>query len=159
MKIQNTLGNKAKFFAQYWGQKVVIWNKNLNILPKRNILINEVDEMDILELTPLSQITDEDAKEITTICEEKYILSRGTKDGFRIETASSLSGDNQDRSIYYSKDGIVLFYNDGNWGGSGYKVVNTLKIYDYLRSKGYALPWMDLTIEDLIEYGWIKLKP
>jgi hypothetical protein len=29
---------------------------------------------------------------------------------------------------------------------------------DYLRSKGYALPWMDLSVEDLVEYGWIKLK-
>ena len=29
---------------------------------------------------------------------------------------------------------------------------------DYLRSKGYALPYMDLSVEDLISYGWIKLK-
>lgn len=29
---------------------------------------------------------------------------------------------------------------------------------DYLRSKGYALPWMGLSVEQLIEYGWIKLK-
>jgi hypothetical protein len=28
---------------------------------------------------------------------------------------------------------------------------------DYLRSKGYALHWMDLSVEDLVEYGWIKL--
>ena len=25
--------------------------------------------------------------------------------------------------------------------------------YDYLRSKGYALPWMGLSVEKLIEYG------
>jgi hypothetical protein len=29
---------------------------------------------------------------------------------------------------------------------------------DYLRSKGYALHWMDLSVKDLVEYGWIKLK-
>ena len=29
---------------------------------------------------------------------------------------------------------------------------------DYLRSKGYAVPWMGLSIEQLINYGWIKLK-
>lgn len=29
---------------------------------------------------------------------------------------------------------------------------------DYLRSKGYALPWMELSIEQLIEYGWVKVK-
>jgi hypothetical protein len=32
-----------------------------------------------------------------------------------------------------------------------------LKEADYLRSKGYALPWMDLSVDDLVEYGWIKL--
>ena len=35
------------------------------------------------------------------------------------------------------------------------KMANTV---DYLRSKGYALPWMDLSVEDLVKYGWIKLK-
>lgn len=29
---------------------------------------------------------------------------------------------------------------------------------DYLRSKGYALPWMGLSVEKLIKYGWVKLK-
>ena len=29
---------------------------------------------------------------------------------------------------------------------------------DQLRSLGFALPWMDLSVKDLIEYGWVKLK-
>lgn len=29
---------------------------------------------------------------------------------------------------------------------------------DQLRNLGYALPWMDLSVEDLVEYGWVKLK-
>ena len=29
---------------------------------------------------------------------------------------------------------------------------------DYFRSKGYALPYMDLSVEDLVKYGWVKLK-
>lgn len=28
---------------------------------------------------------------------------------------------------------------------------------DYLRSKGYALPWMGLSVEEMVEAGWIKL--
>lgn len=28
---------------------------------------------------------------------------------------------------------------------------------DYLRSKGYALPWMGLTVEEIAHAGWIKL--
>lgn len=29
---------------------------------------------------------------------------------------------------------------------------------DFLRSEGYLIPWMDLTIEDIIQYGWAKIK-
>ena len=29
---------------------------------------------------------------------------------------------------------------------------------DYLRSKGYALPWLGLSVEEMIEAGWIKIK-
>lgn len=28
---------------------------------------------------------------------------------------------------------------------------------DYLRSKGYALTWMGLSVEEMVEVGWIKL--
>jgi hypothetical protein len=28
---------------------------------------------------------------------------------------------------------------------------------DYLRSKGYALPWMGLSVDEMVEAGWIKL--
>lgn len=29
---------------------------------------------------------------------------------------------------------------------------------DYLRSKSYALPWNGITVEEMIEWGWVKLK-
>ncbi|MDV3490968.1 hypothetical protein CMV03_07160 [Elizabethkingia anophelis] len=32
------------------------------------------------------------------------------------------------------------------------------RIIDYLRSRGYALPWMEISVQKLIEYGWVKLK-
>lgn len=32
-----------------------------------------------------------------------------------------------------------------------------LYITDYLRSKGYALPWMGLSVDQMVEAGWIKL--
>lgn len=37
------------------------------------------------------------------------------------------------------------------------KVVQNTKVADYLRSKGYALPYMGISVEDQIKYGWIKL--
>ncbi len=38
-------------------------------------------------------------------------------------------------------------------------IAESLKSYeaDYLRSKGYAVPWMDLSVDDLVEYGWVKI--
>jgi hypothetical protein len=33
----------------------------------------------------------------------------------------------------------------------------SLEIYDYLRSQGYVLPWRGLSVDELIEYGWVIL--
>lgn len=30
-------------------------------------------------------------------------------------------------------------------------------VMDYLRSKGYALPYLDYTLEEMVEYFWIKI--
>ena len=38
------------------------------------------------------------------------------------------------------------------------RVVGYIQSLDYLRSKGYAPPYMDLSVEDLVEYGLVKLK-
>jgi len=29
---------------------------------------------------------------------------------------------------------------------------------DYLRTKGYAVPWLDLSVQELIDYKWIIIK-
>jgi hypothetical protein len=29
---------------------------------------------------------------------------------------------------------------------------------DYLRSKGYSVPWMGISVEEQVQRGWIKLK-
>lgn len=67
------------------------------------------------------------------------------------EDASSLRG--------FINKGDFLFYlrkckNQYNFIDSNL----SLGDLDYLRSKGYALPFHNLSVEDLIRYGWIKLK-
>ena len=32
------------------------------------------------------------------------------------------------------------------------------EIVDKIRLNGFSWPWMDLSVQDLIDYGWIKLK-
>lgn len=59
----NTLENKAKFFAQYWGQKIAtrkIGNAWCPLKLNRTVIQSEINKW-TLELKPLSSITDEDA--------------------------------------------------------------------------------------------------
>lgn len=126
MKIQNTLENKAKFFAQYYGQHVLYFSSDF-LRKIDNLTLDSVENDDYLELKPLSQISDEDASKV---CDLIFIT-------------------NNNLNIQQIKQ-IVILIESNNW--------NNYKIFDYLRSKGYALPYIDLSVEDLVEYGWIKLK-
>jgi hypothetical protein len=114
--------NKAKFFAQYWGQKV------LRITPYELVQVgisgwNLKHEDFYLELTPISAITDEDAIEVVNCGHEIEFLEKGWR----------------------QKESVVIF---------DYKP----KAVDYLRSRGYALPWMGISVEDQVKFGWVKLK-
>ena len=150
MKTENTLENKRKFFAQYWGQKIL-----LHVIDVDDILLLLNNEIDndvknwLLYLTPLSQITDEDAIQGIMFTYNKTYEDLGEiLEVKHYNTFSSITttrgGENfkTSRSIHHWNGDIKI--------GS--------KECDYFRSKGYALPWMDLSVEDLVEYGWVKLK-
>lgn len=120
-KTENTLENKAKFFAQYWGVDVVNYGRGAKLMS-----VDFVDFIDLknelfLELTPLSQIRNEDVS-------------------------------------YLGENHAISFDEFGCYYGRGAGHSWTSSEIDYLRSKGYALPWMDLSVEDLVDYGWVKLK-
>ena len=59
MKTENTLENKAKFFAQYWGQHVLYFSSDF-LRKIDNLTLDSIENDDFLELKPLSQISDED---------------------------------------------------------------------------------------------------
>ena len=124
MKTENTLENKARFFAQYWGQHVLYFSSDF-LRKIDNLTLDSIENDDFLELKPLSQISDEDAIEIS-----KFYPSFGSD----IRNAV--------KELFQEWNVLELSIETG----------------DFLRSKGYALPYMDLSVEDLIEYGWIKLK-
>lgn len=131
-KLENTPENKARFFAQYWGQEV-IYNTEGHWIGEpvnHNSMAVLSVRSPYLELTPLSQISDEDCKHV--------FYGQTTKQMVHYITHSNY-GFNHDVVEYF----IIHL-----------KPVD----FDYLRSKGYALPWMGLSVEDLIRYGWVKLK-
>lgn len=127
--MENTLKNKAQFFALYYRQDVYC-NKNLKNCTLVYDCLIYPEKTEYLELTSLSQITDKDAlwlgKNVNQYC------------------------DSYQDDLKYCKDLTERMQRNNH-------LINSEQA-DYLRSKGYALPWMDLSIEDLIEYGWIKLK-
>jgi len=109
--MENTIDNKKKFFALYWGQDVALVTKGSYTHPKDtkhvvcgqviNSLTSYVKHNYSLELLPVALI---------------------------------------------QEDEVVECFRKG------------LQSIDYMRSKGYALPYMDLSVDDLISYRWIKLK-
>ncbi len=156
MKLENTLENKTKFFAQYWGQDLlcrVIFGKNKNEIimhntPCSNLKLGEIIDS-YLELKPLSQISDEDVIQGITylynITREALgeILEIKHYDTFSSITTIGIGCNfKTSRSIHH-------------WRGT--KKIGSFEA-DYFRSKGYALHYMDLSVKDLIEYGWVKLE-
>lgn len=131
--MENTLENKGKFFAQYYGQQILKWHDKGMILKMIwTDLRNDLKENHYLEIKPLSSITDEDA----------YLVA---KISFRGEEYHS------------SEIGKRLVQSVESENASYFSGALCCAIYDYLRSKGYALPYMGLNVEKQIEYGWIKL--
>ena len=124
--MKNTLENKAKFFAQYWGQNILRYEPDLGYHRIVNdYKIGNADEF-VAELKPLSQITDEDEKELSAmnfISGDRDLIKSG------VDFASDCI------SFWEWEEGI-----------------------SFLRSKGYALPYMGISVEQQIEWGWIKLK-
>jgi len=117
--MENTIENKAKFFALYWGGFDLFNDKRTwHNAPVRGDLLDRVSKQCYLRLKPLSSISDEDATKALN-------LHRVTAKVFL--------------ELYPIGDSIEL------------------DAVDYLRSKGYALPFMGISVEQMVEWGWIKL--
>lgn len=141
--MENTLENKAKFFALYYGQEVLtrddgfrkFWKLGSEVSIESSLSKYGYDYGYYLELTPLSQITDEDA----IVCAKIAYVFDDTEAG-KIAEKRCQTAEN-------GKDWVIENETSLELG-----------ITDFLRSKGYTLPWLDTTVEQQIEFGWIKLK-
>lgn len=119
---------KSRFFAQYWGTKT-LYVGGVGKVEVGNGGWNLKHPDFFLQLKPLSKITDEDAKEIIRI--EKFI---GVFEDIIIE------------------DTFLELLIDIKKG-----ICNRFSVIDYLRSKGYAVPFMEYSVDDLISFGWVQL--
>jgi hypothetical protein len=93
-----------------------------------------------LELKPLSKISDEDALSLvkmnypsTTEVREQILIKWGK------DLVDDIEGNSEDKEFQ-------IFFRE------------TFQCIDFLRSKGYALPFNGVSVEKQVEYGWIKLQ-
>ena len=133
-EINNT--NKARFFALYWGQEIAKYPEALSYLRWniKDALNDGVENRHIL-LNPLSLIAD------------KHLLNC-----YHLHSAFT----SYDYTIGFTPFDVMI----NNWmDHGGYRDIERCPdTVDYLRSKGYALPWMGLSVQEMIDAGWIKLK-
>jgi len=138
--MENTLENKAKFFAQYWGTDYIYkneWGTFKGNMSEKDSIYNFANQITsaYLELTPLSMISDEDAIEVANMDNQHYWVA----------ITNHWNGKHISELVDMVKDRMsdCIMFRD---------------VSEYLRSKGYALPFMGLSVEKQIEYGWVKLK-
>lgn len=127
--MQNTIENKAKFFAQYWWQEVFVLKEQNYRITKSRFNAETFSQKPFISLKPLSSISDEDAIEVSTI--------------WGSDVKSKITG-----GIIVSR--ILSADSSG-------EMRNVCGVIDFLRSRGYALPWMGVSVEQQIEWGWVKL--
>ena len=129
--MENTLENKAKFFAQYWDQDVIQvdmpeWSGNTRFVDALTMESDGFKHFSIL-LKKANNINKEEA----------LLLSK-----MRYTLQEYINVENGKCMVSCHENQISLIQTQ----------------VDFLRSKGYALPWMGLSVKQLEEYGWIKLK-
>lgn len=160
--MQNTLENKTKFFAAHFGQEVRCSEAVPGPLFKINYeaLRGTTVDVSFLLLTPLSSIALDDARAVA-----KIINCYHTGIDLQIEShTKQMFGKTHKwvRVFYTYEEKQHIVFNVGDDGISHNKGAAYFEQWssclDYLRSKGYALQWMDMSIEELISRGWIKLK-
>lgn len=138
--MENTKENKSKFFALHFGQKVfrhVAWGDLRECIEVDGAIVN-YPSYGYLQLAPLSSITDQDGIELAKIGlpERVYDYLWSSQTGKHI--ARSIQAGRQTNTYY-------PFFRMGD-------------AFDFLRSKGYAVDWLCLSVDEQVKYGWVKLK-
>ena len=133
--------------ALYYGQKIMQTtikhdpNNLSGLLWVEPMAFKEEGSQYFLNVTPLSKITDEDA-----------IMVAKMRWGNDVEIFE----------IHKLSNGVKFFIKQPHILGRGYKGIYLHRLFleeaDYLRSRGYAMPAMGYTVDELIEAGVFRIK-
>lgn len=126
---------RHRFFMQYWSVKCMHIN-GVGLVKVGDGGWNFKHINFYLELKPLSNISDEDAIEYFNIL--WYADNLDSPQEFKKEF-----GRNYANSLLSNKFRLIP--------------ANVVHGIDFLRSKGYAIPFMEYSVEELVKLGWIQL--
>jgi len=145
-KPENNSFNKARFFALYFGQRVLIQDGKgpydvLRLMPHDLLVPPE----DYLELRSVESLTDEECRKILEL--NPY----HRKEHITIIDEKSIGIANGIFGFWYSYGG-----NRYNW----HQPIDglTARASDLFRGMGVLVPFNGLSTTDLIDYGWAKIK-
>lgn len=156
MKTQNTPENKAKFFALHLYVPChvePVFGQHVQVL--YGIDLDNADESDYLQLRPLSSATHE---QILQVCKIHYPTPFSSGNNLKWEVIDkegykSVESKFNDYSFSVDMvDGSIDVYHD----------LEPMPVpggitYDYWRSEGILVGYLDLTSEDIIKFGWARL--
>lgn len=138
------------FAIQYWGQRVV---KEIGVLPLNVVGVQNIEFIspgkEVLELTSLADITDEDAITVAEIVGYNDCEGKSFNVCYR---------NGHYRRWICIEDFTVTDYCWSHDYETIEDLPNVPHIVDFLRSRGYALPWLGYTVEELISAGYCQLR-
>lgn len=130
--MKNSLRTKTLFFSTYWNQDIV---HRYDKLYSVDVALNEINIEDAyLLLRPISSMTNEEMIEYFD-----FLYDRNRSEFSKIQ---SIKSDILSDKIFNQIMSIA----------------QSIKATDYLRSRGFAVPYFDISIKELIDYKWIVLK-
>ena len=159
--MENTDENHGKFRAQYFLQNVFVDAQGVkHILDACYLGFKFLRDGSYLELKPLSMISDQDAFKVAEmICYDDFTPDKiiNKESYWKSITILGYRKDNIEIEIQIYKNGD-LYGHFSKIENDQYYSLNYSNAYGYLRSKGYALPYLGISVEKQIEFGWVKLK-
>jgi len=171
----NNFDTKNKLFGQYIGQNVYcddstgIKNEDFYSLYHS---VGDMSETSYLNLKSIEDITDDDAIEVAKLAHQidgEFTINRNEEPKeFLIHIKKYTKVLTYHTSINkYCCINTNWFFKDpdedskvniGEIITTSRKPVPYIAIVDYLRSKGYAVPFLSMSVEVMVDYGWIKLE-
>jgi hypothetical protein len=146
--MENNYANKKGWLTQYYNQKGYYSVEYGEKIPLYNISnsVKDSDNQNYLVLKSVKNITEEDTINISKILG----LIINTIDLCKLldDTLESIINKPKGKSF------IELLEQNGFSPSSN----KTFEIYQYLISKGYLLPYFDLSTQQIINYGWVQVQ-